>query len=245
MLKISQPQQSLPSPPSQSASDSDSGLRSRKKTRRRQEILSAASALFAEKGINATTIAEIAEAVGISSPTIFNYFGGKDGILIALITEGAQKSREFDLTTIVRGDADFPTMLVDLFSRCADGSLRIASKRIWRYAEAASIRRPRSELAREYAIVEHELMHLIADFFDLYDLKLRSGGAASPLQLAQLFYDVWNAAFFRLIKDDGASLAQHQIDLHTKLEPLARMIFTDDFLAVPTLKAKRIADDAS
>ena len=70
--------------------DTVHGLRDRKKARRREDILNAASALFAAKGIDATTMAEIADAVDVSPPTIFNYFGNKDGILIALITEGAQ-----------------------------------------------------------------------------------------------------------------------------------------------------------
>ena len=213
------------------------GLRDRKKARRREDILTAASALFAAKGIDATTMAEIADAVDVSPPTIFNYFGNKDGILIALITEGAQKARLVHRDMLARTDADFGTVLVDLFTLFAGRTLEIASKRIWRYAEAAAIRHPGTELARRYATVDHELVGLVALFFDQYTLRLRSGVVPDPELLAQVFYDAWNTAFFELIKDDHKTVSQHRAELCARFVPLAQMIFTDEFLASPSLKS--------
>lgn len=221
------------------------GLRSRKKAQRREDILAAASALFADKGIDATTMAGIADAVGVSPPTIFNYFGNKDGILIALITEGAQSARALHRNTLARTDADFATILIDLFALFAERTLQIASKRIWRYAEAAAIRHPMTSLAREYATVDRELMCVIADFFDRYAIRLRSGDAPDPALLSEIFYDAWNTAFFRLIKSDDLTLDQHRTDLRLRFEPLARMIFADDFLAHPRLKIGHAAHGPS
>ena len=76
--------------------DGEPGLRDRKKARRRAQIMAAAQGLFASRGIDATTMADIAAAAGISAPTVFNYFGSKDGILIAMITEGTMRAREHD-----------------------------------------------------------------------------------------------------------------------------------------------------
>jgi AcrR family transcriptional regulator len=67
------------------------GLRSRQKAKRRDEIIAAAQALFESQGLDATTMADIAAAAGISAPTVFNYFGSKDGVLIALISDGSQR----------------------------------------------------------------------------------------------------------------------------------------------------------
>jgi AcrR family transcriptional regulator len=51
---------------------------------RRDEILAAAKALFAEEGVRATTIRRIAERVGVSAPALYLYFKDKDEILLEL-----------------------------------------------------------------------------------------------------------------------------------------------------------------
>lgn len=53
---------------------------------RRDEILEAAGQLFADKGVVATTVREIADSVGILSGSLYHHFASKDEILEALIT---------------------------------------------------------------------------------------------------------------------------------------------------------------
>jgi AcrR family transcriptional regulator len=57
------------------------GLRERKKRQQREAIAAAALRLFAERGYDGTTLAEIAEAAGISPRTIFAYYESKQDIL--------------------------------------------------------------------------------------------------------------------------------------------------------------------
>ena len=93
------------------------GLRDRKKARKRDEIIQAARDLFSRQGIDATTMADIATAADISAPTVFNYFGSKDGILIAMITEGTNEARESDRALHWRDGASLCDLITDLF-RC-------------------------------------------------------------------------------------------------------------------------------
>lgn len=58
------------------------GLRERQKTERRQAISDAATVLFLERGFDAVTMAEVAEAAGVSIKTIFNYFGAKEELFL-------------------------------------------------------------------------------------------------------------------------------------------------------------------
>src|SRR5689334_6151884 len=59
------------------------GLRERKKRETRRALARAGMELFVERGYEATTLADIADAAGVSTRTIFAYFPGKEDILFA------------------------------------------------------------------------------------------------------------------------------------------------------------------
>lgn len=61
----------------------------------RQEIVAAASRLFARRGIAATTMAEIAQAAGLGASSLYYWFRSKGQILEVLITEVNRAPLEF------------------------------------------------------------------------------------------------------------------------------------------------------
>ncbi|MDO6965313.1 TetR/AcrR family transcriptional regulator [Rhizobium alvei] len=214
----------------------EQGLRSRKKAKRRDEIIGAARTLFARQGIDATTMADIAAAAGISAPTVFNYFGSKDGILIALISEGTTKAREDDRDLLWQDGLDLGSMLVALFVRVSGRTLEIAGKRVWRYAESAAIRHPETELAAEYHSVSRALVGVLVEFLATIDLRLRAGGEASTEYLGQLLHDVWMPCFINLITDEEQTLSEHEAILNQRLLPLVQLLFDDGCLSSPIRK---------
>ncbi|MGR3938662.1 TetR/AcrR family transcriptional regulator [Streptomyces sp. BRA346] len=58
------------------------GLRERKKRQTRQHISDVATGLFMERGFEAVTIAEIAEAAEVSVNTVYNYFPTKEDLFV-------------------------------------------------------------------------------------------------------------------------------------------------------------------
>jgi AcrR family transcriptional regulator len=58
-----------------------SGLRERKKEQTRQEISDTATALFVGHGFEQVTIAQVAEAAGVSKMTVTNYFARKEDLV--------------------------------------------------------------------------------------------------------------------------------------------------------------------
>ena len=64
------------------------GLRERSKARRRAAIIRAAFELFAERGYDATTVADIAEAAEVAPRTVSMYFPAKQDIAMSRFSDG-------------------------------------------------------------------------------------------------------------------------------------------------------------
>lgn len=52
-------------------------------------MLAAAEAVFAERGFRAASMEEIAARVGVTKPMLYEYFGSKDGLLVACIARAS------------------------------------------------------------------------------------------------------------------------------------------------------------
>lgn len=87
----------------------------------RQRILEAATKLFAEKGFDATTTRDIAEAAQIATGTLFNYFATKE----AIIAQQADAASEHVHDAYFERPENGETLEEDLFGLLAAGLRRL------------------------------------------------------------------------------------------------------------------------
>lgn len=61
------------------------------KQRRRDEILDAAQRVFARHGYEGATVARLEQATGMSRGAIFNYYGSKDALFVAVVAQSSDR----------------------------------------------------------------------------------------------------------------------------------------------------------
>jgi len=80
--------------------------RKRHQNARREQIVSAAARVFAEKGYHRATTQDIAQEAEVSEGTIYNYFTSKDELLLAIVNRlGDLQDLEERLSNATAGDA--------------------------------------------------------------------------------------------------------------------------------------------
>ena len=97
------------------------GIRERKKASTRRALIDAAAGLFAERGVEATTMDDIARAAGMSRTSVFNYFGYKEMILCEI---GARYVQEVAGPLLQDLDRPAEALFQDVAESLADLAIR-------------------------------------------------------------------------------------------------------------------------
>ncbi|MDT7591250.1 MAG: hypothetical protein QOH45_781, partial [Pseudonocardiales bacterium] len=126
----------------------EGGLRERKQERQRAELVAVGIQLFAQRGFDATTVDEVAEAAGVSRRTLFRYFGTKGDIVMdwargttAMLTE-ALRRRPLDEHPMVSLHAVFAAMCASFTDNPAE-------------VRAVSVMIERTPSLRPYSLLKH------------------------------------------------------------------------------------------
>jgi AcrR family transcriptional regulator len=117
---------------------------------REAQIIEAGCRLFGERGYLGTSVADVADAAGISKPLIYNYFGSKDGLHVACVKyASAVLVGEIERTAAL-GAVGFARAAVTL-----DGMFRLLEPRPWLWRVVFDPTAPREGEAQTW-LAEHE-----------------------------------------------------------------------------------------
>lgn len=108
------------------------GLREKQKANRRRLIEDAAKNLFTSRGFTETTIEEIAENALVSAATVYNYYGTKGDLLLALVARGEESISQEAASIIKRAPSAEPADLItDVIIANVTGTLNTLGRDLW------------------------------------------------------------------------------------------------------------------
>jgi AcrR family transcriptional regulator len=163
------------------------GLREQKKQRQRHEIVQAALELFRERGYDQTRVRDIAERVGISDATFFNYFASKHLVLDELALAQVELFRETLTYELGVTDRSVPDRILEMMQV---GATVIAQDR-----EFQTVLYTRSNLFHSSGVLRqrtHEMYRVLSALFELGQQRGEIGTATSPMQLAELLIAIYH-----------------------------------------------------
>ncbi len=193
-----------------------SGLRERQKEQRRQVIAEAALELFKRNGFAATTLDQIAVQAGVSAPTVVNYFGVKQEILLALLKQPDEQAMR-EARANLDDDSDPLEALCEFEQLMTDYQLQAMPASLWRELAPFLLTGELAEALSPWnAAVIEETKALVGHFQQVG--KVRESIDVDVV--ATLFNQYANMAFIRLATQETPDRAAHALHMRGVLNLL-------------------------
>lgn len=161
------------------------GLREKHKKQRRRAILDAAKGLFVKRGYSATAMQEIAARAEVGVGTVYNYFGSKQRLMLAVVREDAESFFESPVPEC-KGPLDAS---YEYLCSVVDFTLGYGRDLV-RELLTASIAEAHSEMGVEMMAMD---WRFVGKLTELFQNQLRSGRLvpdADPSRLAWICYSL-------------------------------------------------------
>ncbi|BAI76221.1 hypothetical protein AZL_d03950 (plasmid) [Azospirillum sp. B510] len=200
------------------------GLRARQKADRNRRILEAATALFRDAGYDSTRIEDIAERVGVSPGTLYNYYENKGDILVAAVSMEVEEVLESGKSIVEappKSALDALQALIDLYF---DHSLVYFSKEMWRTAMAISIQQPESPFSRRYTELDARLCDQVSTLIQTLQMQGVIIPGIDAVAVGQMVFNNLNMMFIEYVKDDAMTLETLKDRVLRQNRPLVQLI---------------------
>ena len=131
--------------------------------RSNDRILKKALELFSDKGYDATSVREICEAAGITKPTLYHFYGSKEGVYRAIV-DGALERFQADLIHALGGEGSLRDRLVRMAQSYVEGTRR--EPELARFVMALIHNSPRSAPATDLVGFYQAILDALARTLD-------------------------------------------------------------------------------
>lgn len=200
------------------------GLRARQKADRQRRILEAAVARFRTGGYDETRIEEIAEAAEVSVGTVYNYFGSKGEILLAIVALEVTEVLGAGEALVADPPRDVADALGALIAQYYDHSLVYLTKEMWQTAMSISILHPDTPLGRRYTELDRRLSAQVTAMIRRLQTLGRVRAGLDPAALGAVIFNNLNMMFIEFAKDADMTIETLKARVAGQNAELARLI---------------------
>jgi AcrR family transcriptional regulator len=200
------------------------GLREQQKADRHRRILDAASALFRNLGYEAARMEDIAELARVSPGTVYNYFGYKGDVLVAIVAMEVEEILGDGALMIDRPHHNVEEAVSSLIAHYYDHSLVYLNKEMWRMAMALSIRDPNGPVSLRYTALDQQLADQICQLLKRLQIAGLVTAGLDTVAIGQMIFNNLNMMFMEFVKDERMPLSLLKTRVTQQNAPLLRLI---------------------
>lgn len=179
------------------------GLRERQKIDRSNRILSVARARFQAEGYESVTIESIADEAELSAVTVYNYYGTKANLLLALVKESDDRLIEQLRDLVGRLPADIREAVAEFGRIMRRHALTYLTKRTWREVVAASILQGGKQFGQTYQELDRVLVGIMAELIGTYQQRGTLSPEIEATGFADTLFEMQNIRFFQFVANDA------------------------------------------
>ncbi|UTT67704.1 TetR/AcrR family transcriptional regulator [Janibacter sp. CX7] len=138
---------------------------------RREQLVDVGRRVFAAKGVDGTSVEDLAATAGVSKPVVYEHFGGKEGLYAVVVDRELRALTDAVTASLTAGGSDRETIeraalaLLDYIEDSPDG-FRILVRDVSGTAPSGTYASLLSDVAAEVA-------HLLSDAFEQRELESR------------------------------------------------------------------------
>jgi len=163
--------------------------REQKKQETFDAIVSAASLSFQERGYHGTTIEVIAVEAGVSAGTVYNYFGAKNAILLAVVTRDTEQAFVDASDAIDLSSSDPVEILMPLIAVYVD-AMTALGRDVLKELFRAGFDPAESDVMADLVSLDERSILQIGEAFALLQAHGLAAETADPGSAAMLIYSI-------------------------------------------------------
>jgi AcrR family transcriptional regulator len=199
-------------------------LRERQKADREMRILTAAVHKFRADGYKRARIEDLAQAAGVSVGTVYNYYGTKGDILIAVVALEVEEVLTEGRAVVDDPPDDFFAAVLALTFCYYDHSLNYLTKEMWRRAMALAIEAPDTPNGRRYAALDVRLAEQVGELIARFQQRGKVPSEMDATALGRVTFHSINQLFIAFVTQDAMTLEELRDEVTALTHPLAHLM---------------------